>query len=157
MLAHRSKLTLTPPFVRFLAIEANSNDKSNELGGTTSSARSLYPLGHVVVYRLLTLKQEQKEKIPLHTECANSGFWQKAQFAVFSRRQFTDYPQIFAHPLKTLFCSAFVSRNLIELGDSQCHKMLGTGSGPLHTWPVTTGEDEYLRKAIQSLDGLFAR
>ena len=119
LLAHRSKLTLTPPFVRFLAIEANSNDKSNELGGTASSARSLYPLGHVVVYRLLTLKQEKKEKIPLHTECAKTGFCQNAQFDVLPRRQLTDYPQLFAHSLKRLFRSAFVSRNLIDLVDSK--------------------------------------
>ena len=119
LLAHRSKLTLTLPFARFLAIEANSNDKSNELGVTAGSARSLYPLGHVLVYPVPTLKQEKIGKIPLHTECAKIGFCQKAQFDVFPRRQLTDYPQLFTHPLKTLFWSAFASRNLIDLVDSR--------------------------------------
>jgi len=128
LLAHRSKLILTPPFVRFLAIEANSNDKINELGVTAGSARSLYPLGQVLVYPLLTLKQEKKEKIPLHTERANIGFCQKAQFDAVPRRQLTDYPQLFPHPLlKTLFCAAFASRNLIDLVDSQCPEVFGVG------------------------------
>ena len=62
LLAHRSKLTLTLPLVRFLAIEANSNDKSNDLGDKADSATSLYPLGQVLVYPVPTLKQEKKEK-----------------------------------------------------------------------------------------------
>ncbi len=127
LLAHRSKLTLTLPLVRFLAIEANSNDKSNDLGVTADSAPSLYPLGQVLVYPVPTLKQEEKEKIPLHTACAKIGFCQKAQSDVFPRRQLTDYPQLFTHPLKTLFCSAFASRNLIDLVDSQCPDLFGGG------------------------------
>ncbi len=127
LLAHRSKLILTPPFVRFLAIEANSNDKSNELGFTAGSARSLYPLGQVLVYPVPTLKQDKKENSPLYSKCVKPGFCQKAQFDVLPRRQLTDYPQLFTHPLKTLFCSAFASRNLIDLVDSQCPELFGGG------------------------------
>jgi len=60
------------------------------------------PLGQILVYPVPTLKQEKKENIPLHTKCGKPGFCQQAQFDVLPRRQLTDYPQLFTHPLQTL-------------------------------------------------------
>ncbi len=55
---------------------------------------------------------------PLHTKCGKPGFGRKTQSDVVPRRQLTDYPQLFTHPLlRTLFCLAFTSSSLIDLVD----------------------------------------